>query len=95
MGPDAHTASLFPGEALIDDRTGIAAATFAAQFSQWRVTLLPGVLLAAEHTVVYSPGGEKAEALGHVFGEEYDPKKYPSQIGLRDGNDVAWFLSSA
>ena len=25
MGPDAHTASLFPGEPLIDDREGIAA----------------------------------------------------------------------
>jgi 6-phosphogluconolactonase len=27
MGPDAHTASLFPGEPLITDRTGIAAGT--------------------------------------------------------------------
>ena len=28
MGPDAHTASLFPGEPLIDDRTGLAAPAF-------------------------------------------------------------------
>jgi 6-phosphogluconolactonase len=93
VGPDAHTASLFPGDPLIDDRTGIAAATFAAKFNQWRVTLLPGVLLAAAHTVVYAPGSDKAEALGHVFGEEYDPKKYPSQIGLRDGGEMTWFLT--
>jgi 6-phosphogluconolactonase len=93
MGPDTHTASLFPGDPLIDDRAGIAAATFAPQFQQWRVTLLPGVLLAAEHTVVYAPGPDKAEALSHVFGEEYDPKKYPSQIGLRDGGEMTWFLT--
>ena len=93
VGPDVHTASLFPGDPLIDDRAGIAAATFAPQFNQWRVTLLPGVLLAGLHTVVYSPGSDKAEALAHVFGEEYDPKKYPSQIGIRDGGDESWFLT--
>ena len=31
MGPDAHTASLFPGDPLIDDRERIAAAVFAPQ----------------------------------------------------------------
>jgi 6-phosphogluconolactonase len=93
MGPDTHTASLFPGDPLIDDRTGIAAATFAAKFNQWRVTLLPGVLLAAKHTVVYSPGSDKAEALTQVFGKEYNPKKYPSQLGLQDPGDTTWFLT--
>jgi 6-phosphogluconolactonase len=93
VGPDAHTASLFPGDSLIDDRVGIAAATFAPKFNQWRVTLLPGVLLAAMHTVVYTPGPDKVEALGHIFGDEYDPKKYPSQIGIRDAGEMTWFVT--
>jgi 6-phosphogluconolactonase len=91
MGPDAHTASLFPGSPLIDDRAGIAAATFAPQFNQWRVTLLPGVLLAARHTVLLAAGEDKAEAVRAVFHDAYDPKKYPAQIG-NDGDGVAWFL---
>ena len=33
MGPDAHTASLFPGEPLIDDREGIAAAVYVEKFN--------------------------------------------------------------
>ena len=57
MGPDAHTASLFPGEPLIEDRDQIAAAVFAPQFNQWRVTLLPGPLLAARHVAVHLERG--------------------------------------
>jgi 6-phosphogluconolactonase len=95
MGPDAHTASLFPGDPLIDDREGIAAATFAAKFNQWRVTLLPGVLLAARHTVFLVVGDDKAEMVRAVFHEEYDPKKYPAQMASHHGRGVAWFLDEA
>jgi 6-phosphogluconolactonase len=94
MGPDAHTASLFPGDPLTDDRTGIAAATFARKFNQWRVTLLPGVLLAARNTIFLVAGEDKVAALHAVFHEAYDPKKYPSQLG-NDGDSVAWFLDES
>jgi len=92
MGPDAHTASLFPGDPLIDDRENIAAAVYVEKFRQWRVTLLPGTLLAAKHTVVLAAGDDKAEMVRAVFHEEYDPKKYPSQIGTYHGRGVVWFL---
>jgi 6-phosphogluconolactonase len=94
MGPDAHTASLFPGDPLIDDCAGIAAATFAKKFNQWRVTLLPGVLLAARNTVFLVAGEDKVEALRAVFRAPYDPKKFPSQIG-NNGDSVAWFLDES
>lgn len=92
MGPDAHSASLFPGDPLIDDLDGIAAATFAPQFNQWRVTLLPGVLLAARHTVFLVAGEDKAKAVRAVFEEEYNPRKYPAQITTHQGRGVTWFL---
>jgi 6-phosphogluconolactonase len=92
MGPDAHSASLFPGEPLIDDREHIAAAVFVPKFNQWRVTLLPGVLLAAKHTVFLVAGEDKAEAVRAVFKEEYEPMKYPAQIASHHGRGVVWFL---
>jgi 6-phosphogluconolactonase len=95
MGPDAHTASLFPGDPLIDDREHIAGAAFAAKFNQWRVTLLPGALLAARHTVFLVAGEDKKEAVRAVFQEEYDPKKYPAQIASHHGRGVTWFLDDA
>jgi 6-phosphogluconolactonase len=95
MGADAHTASLFPGDPLIEDREGIAAAAFVEKFNQWRVTLLPGVLLAAKHTVFLAAGADKAEAVRAVFHEEYDPKKYPAQMASHHGRGVSWFLDES
>ena len=92
MGPDAHTASLFPGEPLIEDREGIAAAVFVPKLNMWRVTLLPGALLAAKHTVFLVAGADKEEAVRAVFNEEYDPMKYPAQIASHHGRGVTWFL---
>jgi len=92
MGPDAHTASLFPGDALIEDRERIAAAAFSANFNQWRVTLLPGVLLAAKHTVMLVAGADKVEALRAVLREPYEPTRYPAQLGAREAE---WFVDQA
>jgi len=93
MGADAHTASLFPGEPAIHDRSEIAAAVYVRKMSQWRITLLPGVLVAATHTVVLAAGEDKAEAVRMVFREPYSPSTYPAQIN-HDGS-AEWFLDSA
>ncbi|MDE3168408.1 MAG: 6-phosphogluconolactonase [Acidobacteriota bacterium] len=95
MGPDAHTASLFPGQPLIGDREQIAAAVYVDKFKMWRVTLLPGVLLAAQHTVFLVAGDDKAEAVRSVFHDEYDPVRFPAQVASHHGRGVTWFLDQA
>ena len=63
IGADAHTASLFPGERKIEDRSSVAAAVYAAKIPQWRITLLPGVLISAKNLAVLTAGKDKARAL--------------------------------
>ncbi len=94
LGADAHTASLFPGEPLIGDRSGIAAAIYSEPRTQWRVSLLPGALLAAHHTLFLVTGAEKVEAVRSVFEAEYDPRRYPGQI-THHSRAVVWFLDDA
>lgn len=97
MGPDSHTASLFPGEPLIRDREGIAAAVYVnyAEFEEFeesmrhRVTLLPGVLERARHTLCLATGAEKAGALGRVLRGPSDPLHVPSQIA---SPDTVWYV---
>ena len=92
VGPDAHTASLFPGEPLIDDSKNIAAAAYVEKFHQWRITLLPGVLRAAKNTIMLVAGEDKAEPLRSVLKDPYDPKKFPTQVVIAGRDNVVWFL---
>lgn len=92
VGPDAHIASLFPGEPLIDDRDGLTAALWVEKMHQFRITLLPGVLLAARNSVVLACGPDKADALNHVFRNSYAPKEYPAQIIAQHSPRATWFF---
>lgn len=93
IGPDAHTASLFPGEPLIENRAGIAAAVWVEKLKQWRITLLPGVLLAGHHTALLVAGADKTTALRSVMNEPFDPLRYPAQIA--SGQGTVWFVDEA
>jgi 6-phosphogluconolactonase len=93
MGPDAHTASLFPGEKLIEDQSGIAAAVWVEKIKQWRITLLPGVLMAARHTAMLVAGADKTAALRSVLHQPFDPLQYPAQIA--SGPGAVWFVDTA
>jgi 6-phosphogluconolactonase len=98
MGDDGHTASLFPGGSLIHDRARLAAAIYEKSRQSHRVTLLPGVLLNAAHTIFLATGPDKARALRAVLHAPYDPVAYPAQVVARDGDgrrDVRWFIDSA
>ena len=88
MGPDAHTASLFPGEPLIEDRTRAVAAVWVEKFKQHRVTLLPGVLERARHKLLLVTGAEKADALLAVMHGPRNPLQFPSQIIAAD---AVWY----
>ena len=94
MGPDAHTASLFPGEPLISNRRDIAAHVWVEKLKMHRVTLLPGVLEAARRTVLQVSGEEKKTALRNVLTGPEELMKYPCQIASRDSR-ATWFLDEA
>ena len=95
IGPDAHTASLFPGEPLINNRDGIAAAVYVEKLRSWRITLLPGVLIAASNTVMLVAGPDKTEPLERIFHGPLDPVRYPAQVVPNDPRKVCWYLDEA
>jgi 6-phosphogluconolactonase len=92
MGPDMHTASLFPGEPLIENETDIAAPVWVEKMKQHRVTLLRGVLERARQTLCLVSGADKDAALRSVLREPPDPTRRPSQI---ESPAMAWYVDDA
>jgi 6-phosphogluconolactonase len=86
LGPDAHTASLFPGkpEVEVTDRlvTGVPEAGMEPQVP--RITLTLPALNAARHVVFLVTGESKREAVGRAFGQDPDPSSPASHVRAED-----------
>ncbi len=95
MGPDSHTASLFPGDPLVEDDYEVVGHTYVEKFKSHRVTLMPAVLKAARHTVVLAPGADKAEALHAVLDGPIDLMKHPAQIAATPPYPTEWYVDEA
>lgn len=74
LGPDGHTASLFPNAPALDERQRRAVATKAG-FEPFvdRVTMTPGVLEAVETMVYLVTGAAKADAVARAFARPPSP----------------------
>jgi 6-phosphogluconolactonase len=66
MGPDGHTASLFPGSAGLTERERLVVAHYAPGPDAWRMTLTFPVLNAAREVMFVATGAEKAAAFASV-----------------------------
>jgi 6-phosphogluconolactonase len=66
IGEDGHTASLFPGEAVLDEQERWTAAVSPASVSQDRITLTLPLINRARHVFIMATGRGKAEVIGKV-----------------------------
>ena len=72
MGPDGHTASLFPGQPSLDERLRACLAVRQPASGQQRLTLTLPALNAARRCVFVLAGAEKAALLKRVLAGESD-----------------------
>ena len=95
LGPDGHTASLFPGQdPRTEDEERVRAVYSNAQ-SQWRITLTPSILNSTKAVCFALVGAEKAATLAAVREGPYDPTQYPSQIIAPPDGQLIWLSDKA
>jgi 6-phosphogluconolactonase len=75
LGPDAHTASLFPGKPAVEDAERFVAPVPEAGMPPQvpRVTFTLPLINRAREVVFLVAGADKADAVARAFGDERDP----------------------
>lgn len=80
MGPDGHTASLFPHRPAQEDALAVASESPSGEL---RLSLGPVILRSARKVVFLLEGSEKQETLREVVEGPYDPERWPAQLVAR------------
>ncbi|HLZ80752.1 MAG TPA: 6-phosphogluconolactonase [Ktedonobacteraceae bacterium] len=95
MGPEGHTASLFPHQASLHEQRRLVIPVSVPKPPPPRLTFTPPLLNAARHILFLVTGAEKADAVQAVLEGEYQPDEYPAQIVRPSNGEVVWMLDTA
>jgi 6-phosphogluconolactonase len=95
MGPDGHTASLFPETAALSETRRWVVVNFVPKFNADRITLTYPVLNAAREVLFLVAGADKAERLAEVLEGPPDYRRLPSQAVRLIGGWLLWFVDKA
>lgn len=88
MGPDGHTASLFPGHPLVGETEGLVGwLDDSPKPPSRRLTLTAPAIRAAHRVIVVARGADKSWALRHVLEGDADPVPFPARLA-REGTWV-------
>jgi 6-phosphogluconolactonase len=95
LGPDGHTASLFPGTPAVYESQRLAMAVWVEKFATHRITLTPPVLCAARQVMFLVEGTGKAQTLHDVLEGPRQPDVLPAQVVRPDPGTLTWLVDQA
>lgn len=95
MGPDGHTASLFPGSAGLQEKSRLVIANWVEKFKTHRLTFTLPVLNAAACLTFLVSGIDKAPALHEVLESDAPGEQYPSKLIHPVDGKLIWLIDRA
>jgi 6-phosphogluconolactonase len=90
LGPDGHTASLFPESKALTEEKHTFVANWVDKFNSYRLTSTYPLLNAARHVVFLVSGDGKAEIMKSIFSAS--EVKYPAQKVRPTSGKVEWYV---
>lgn len=93
MGPDGHTASLFPGTTALSENRRLVVANWVEKFKTFRITMTYPVLNHAACVIFLTSGADKAAMLHEVL--ENDKADLPCQKVRPVNGSLLWMVDKA
>ncbi len=94
MGPDGHTASLFPDSAALDEHERRVVANWVAKFNTDRITFTFPMLNHAAAVMFMACGADKANIVHQVLETKITPPLPSQRVQPSDGT-LLWLLDEA
>jgi 6-phosphogluconolactonase len=94
MGPDGHTASLFPHTDALRETARWVVPNHVPQLHTNRLTLTLPILNRAREVLFLVAGSDKAERLAEVLASPADPTRLPSQ-SIQPAGQLVWYVDRA
>jgi 6-phosphogluconolactonase len=95
MGPDGHTASLFPGTEALNEKSKLVVANWVEKLKTHRITLTLPVLNAAQCVAFLVSGTDKAPVLKSVLEGDASGEQYPAKLVRPAQGKLIWLLDRA
>jgi 6-phosphogluconolactonase len=95
LGPDGHTASLFPNTAGLHERSRLVIANWVEKFKASRITLTLPVLNAGRCVAFLVSGTDKAPVLKLVLEGDSPGQQYPAKLVQLGDGKLIWFVDRA
>ncbi len=95
MGPDGHTASLFPGTTGLRETKKWVVPNWVEKFKTFRLTMTRPLINKARQVLFLVAGKDKVAPLQKVFCGPSDPNTYPSQLICPTTGQLVWYLDVA
>ncbi len=95
MGPDGHTASLFPGSAALKEQGAFVSANWVEKFNSHRITFTFPLLNAAAEIMFVAGGADKADMLRNVLCGDPSSRTYPAQDVRPATGRLLWLVDEA
>ncbi len=95
MGPDGHTASLFPGTAALQEKSRLVVANWVEKMKASRISLTLPVLNAAAEVAFLVSGTDKAPALQGVLESDAPGEQYPAKLVRPSNGKLIWLIDRA